>query len=312
MTSWPSCAPRGPSSSAVWICSPASLQREALRSTVARHAESTQRLSVLESDCQQAAADVAAARLRAEASGAGVAADTDRIRDTLLGRWDAERETARQAAQTVLDGPGRFGFRRAAVARASDQLTRWHATWAPRLPRLPADNARLVRAAAGDDDQLAVRTALDAAARRAAGHAHPEHAAATAAVHAAERAHFAAQLELDRARYDQEHRHGTTGQADYAQQLAATERGLAATRQQLTDIRARITTLQADPALLVQQPERLQQEGAAWRAGRDAIQRAARTTSQATAGVDPSVQHPRPEDLRYFTSHRTPGQGIGR
>jgi exodeoxyribonuclease V alpha subunit len=286
------------------------LQREALRSTVARHAESTQRLSVLESDCRQAAADVTAARLRAEASGARVAADTDRIRDTLLGRWDAERETARQAAQTVLDGPGRFGFRRVAVARASDQLTRWHATWAPRLPSLPADNARLARAAAGDDDELAVRTALDAAARRAAGHAHPEHAAATAAVHAAERAHFAAQRGLDRARYD--HRHGTTGQADYAQQLAETERGLAATRQQLTDIRARITTLQADPALLVQEPERLQQESAAWRAGRDAIQRAARATPQPTAGADPSVHHPRPEDLRYLTSHRTPDQGIGR
>jgi exodeoxyribonuclease V alpha subunit len=288
------------------------MQREALRATVARHAESSQRLSFLEVNCAQAATDAATARQRAEASGSRIAADADRIRDTLLNRWDAERETARQAARVVLDGPGRLGLRRGAVARAGEQLTGWHATWAPRLPSLPADHARLTRLAAGDDDRPALEAALGAAARRAAEHAHPKHGALAAAAKAAERTHYTAQRELDRARYDEDHRHGTTGRADYAQQLAATERGLAATRQQLTDIRARITTLQADPALLVQQPERIQQEGAAWCAGRDAIQRAARMTSQATAGADPSVHHPRPEDLRYLTSHRTPGQGIGR
>ncbi|MDK3258894.1 ATP-dependent DNA helicase [Blastococcus capsensis] len=288
------------------------LQREALRATVSRHAESTQRLSGLAADCQQAAADATAARLRTEASGSRVAADADRIRDTLLNRWDVEREIARQAAGVVLDGPGRFGLRRAAVARASDQLAHWHATWAPHLPGLPADHARLARTAAGNDDRSALESALGAAARRAAERAHPEYAELAAAAVAAERTHSTAQRGLDLARYDHDHRHGTTGQADYAQQLAEIERGVAATRQKLTDIRARITTLQADPALLVQQPERLQQEDAAWRAGRDAIQRAARMTPQPTAGADRSGHHPRPEDLRYLTSHRIPDQGIGR
>jgi hypothetical protein len=197
------------------------------------------------------------------------------------------------------------------VARAGEQLTDWHATWAPHLPGVSADHARLTRTAAGNDDRPALEAALGTAARRAAEHAHPEYAELAAAAVAAERTHHTAQRGLDRARYDHDHRHGTTGQADYAQQMAETERGLAATRQQLTDIQARITTLQADPGLLAQQPERLQQEGAAWRAGRDAIQRAARTTSQPTAGAHPSVRHPRPEDLHYLTPHRNPGQGIG-
>ncbi|CCG02168.1 MobF family relaxase [Blastococcus saxobsidens] len=288
------------------------LQREALRATVARHAESSQRLSCLEADCAQAATDAAAARQRAEASGSRVAADADRIRDALLDRWNAEREAVRQAARVVLDGSGRLGPRRGAVARAGEQLTDWHATWASHLPGLPADHAQLIRTAAGNDDRPTLEAALGAAARRAAERADPEYAKLAAAAVAAERTHYTAQRELDRARYDHDHRHGTTSQADYAQQLAEAERGRAGTRQQLTDIRARITTLQADPALLAQPPERLQQESAAWRAGRDAIRRTARTTPQPTAGADPSVRRPHPEDLRYLTPHRTPGQGIGR
>jgi exodeoxyribonuclease V alpha subunit len=212
----------------------------------------------------------------------------------------------------VLDGSGRLGLRRGAVTRAGEQLTDWHATWAPHLPGLPADHALLTRTAAGNDDRSALEAALGAAARRAAEHAHPEYAEFAAAAVAAERTHYTALRELDRARYNHDHRHGTTGQADHAQQLAETERGLAATRQQLTDTRTRITTLQADPALLAQPPERLQQESQAWRARRDATQRAAQTTLRPTAGADRIVHPPRPDDLRYLTPHRTPGHGIGR
>ncbi len=287
------------------------LQREALRATVARHAESTQRLSCMAVISAQAATDAATARQRAEASGSRIAADADRIRDVLLNRWNAEREAARQAARVVLDGSGRLGLRRGAVVRAGEQLTGWHATWARHLG-LPADTARLVRVAARPDDPDTVRAALDAAARRAAEAAHPEHAALTATAEAAGRTHHTAQRELDWARYDHDNRYPTPGQDDFAQRLADAERSLAATRQQLTDVRARIATLQTEPVLLAQPPERLQQECAAWRAGRDAIPSAAQTTPQPMAGANPSVHHPRPDHLRYLTSHRTPGQGIGR
>ena len=283
------------------------LQREALRAAVARRTESTQRVAILEADCAQAAADAATARHRAEACGARVAADTDRIRDTLLDRWDAERETARQGAQVILAGPGRLGLRRGAVARAGEQLTGWHATWAPHLPDLPADNARLLRLAAGNDDPQTVGGALDAAARRAAEAAHPEHAQLTSAADAAERTHYTAQRELDRVRYDHDNRHGTPDPTDYPRQLADTERDLATTHQQLTDIRVRITALQADPALLAA-PERLRQESQDWRDRRDA----ARTTPRPTAAAEQAVRNPHPEDLRHLVPHRAPGRGIGR
>nr|WP_242472020.1 hypothetical protein [Blastococcus sp. TML/C7B] len=312
-TSSPTCAPPGPSSSRCGdLLTRQQLQREALRATVARHAESTQRLSPLKADCAQAATDAATARQRAEASGSRVAADADQIRDTLLNRWDAGRETARQAARVILDGPGRLGLRRGAAARAGEQLTDWHATWAPHLPGLPADHARLTRTAAGNDDRSALEAALGAAARRAAEHAHPDYAALAAAAVAAERTHYTAQRALDRARYDHDHRYGTTGQNDHALQLADAERALAATRQQLTDVRARIATLQTEPALLAQPPERLQLEHQAWRARRDVAQRAARTTPRTTAGPDRTVQHPQPEDIRHLAPRRALGRGIGR
>jgi hypothetical protein len=48
-------------------------------------------------------------------------AGAGRIRDTLLGRWDAERATARAATTVVLGVPGRFGLRRPTMARAADR-----------------------------------------------------------------------------------------------------------------------------------------------------------------------------------------------
>jgi exodeoxyribonuclease V alpha subunit len=225
-------------------------------------------------------------------------------------RWGAERETARRAAQTVLDGPGRLGFRRAAVARASDQLARWHATWAPHLPSLPADNVRLVRAVAGDDDQLAVRTALDAAARRAAGQAHPEHAAATAAVHAAERAHLAAQRELDRARYDHGNRYGVPGAADYVRQLVDAERVLAATRQELTNARARVGQLQVEPAIVAQPADRLDREREAWHTGREAEQAARRARTTPPFGRERLATPVPPAPPLSLSQRPTPGRGI--
>jgi exodeoxyribonuclease V alpha subunit len=286
------------------------LQHNLLGAAVARQADDAQRLAALEANCRQAAVAAAAARQPAETSRALVTADTGSIRQALLDRWDAERETARQAAQVVLDGPSRLGLRRTAVARAGEQLTGWYTAWAPHLPGLPADTCRLVRVAL-DDDRTAVRAALDASARRTAEAAHPEHATLTAAADTALRAHQAAQRDLTRARRDHDADHGSPGQSDYARQLADAERALAATRQQLTDVRARIATLQADPAILAQPAELLQQENDTWRARRDAAQREARTASRPT-GADRAVHRPFPEDLRYLSSQRTRGRGIGR
>ncbi|MGY1914192.1 MobF family relaxase [Blastococcus sp. HT6-30] len=287
-------------------------QHRILAQAVARQADDTRRLTALETNCRQAAVDAAAARQAAETSRALITADTASIRQALLDRWDAEREAARQAARVVLGGPGRLGLRRSAVARADEQLTGWYTTWAPHLPGLPADNARLTRAAAGPDDRPAMRAALDASARRTAEAAHPENRELTAAADTALRAHQAAERELARARRDHDADYGSPGKRDYARQLADAERALAAARQQVTDVRARIATLQADPAILAQPPELLRQESNTWRARRDAAQRATRTTPRPTVASDQAVRRPYPEDLRDLTSHRAPDRGIGR
>jgi integrase len=61
--------------------------------------------------------DARRAAAPADAGGAVVTAETDRIRDTLLQRWDTGRDATRDAAQVVFDGPGRLRLRRAAVNR---------------------------------------------------------------------------------------------------------------------------------------------------------------------------------------------------
>jgi hypothetical protein len=77
----------------------------------------------------------------------------------------------------VLDGPGRFGFRRAAVSGAGQQLADWANRWRPHLPDLPADPRRIAQVAGWFDDRPALWAAFDAAARQAAERAHPERAA---------------------------------------------------------------------------------------------------------------------------------------
>ncbi len=212
----------------------------------------------------------------------------------------------------MLNGPGRLGLRRSAVARASDELTGWHATWVRHLPRLTVTNGRLAQLAAGPDDRPALEAALEAAARRESERAHPEYAELCAAADAAGRAHYAAQDEVTRARYHHDNRFGPPDQADYSRHLADAEKALAATHQELTDIRARIATLRAEPALLAQPPERVRQESDTWRTRRDAAQHAARNKSRPAAEPERAVHRPRPEDLRHLQHRPGPGRGIGR
>ena len=93
------------------------------------------------------------ATAQADASGAAVTAETDRIRDTLLANWDSERLAVREAAQVVLDGPGRLQLRRTAVNRAGQQLVDWADVWRPYLPAMPTDPQQIARLADRSDDR---------------------------------------------------------------------------------------------------------------------------------------------------------------
>jgi hypothetical protein len=281
-------------------------QRDTLRKVVALEAPHAGELANLEAARDQTAIAAEQARRRAGDSGAAVAAHAAQVRDTLLARWDGERDAARQAARMVLDGPGRLGLRRAAWARASEQLTDWADRWRPHVPSLPLDPKDLAHMAGWFDDCPALWRALDDSARQAAESAHPEHAQLCAAADAARTPHEQARHALDEVGRRRDARLDPFGPAawtpDPAGRLTDLDRDIATTREALTDTPARIATLTAEPALLGQPADRLTREREAWRTRRitDPDQWAsARLRPIPIPGV------PRPE--ASFTSSRSAG-----
>jgi exodeoxyribonuclease V alpha subunit len=164
-------------------------ERDILREVIRQEAPHAGELARLEASVEQTATAAAQAARRLEASAATIAADADRTRDDLLRRWDDDRGVARTAAKTVVDGPGRLGLRRTAVARAGEQLTDWADRWRPHVPSLPTDTTELARVAGWFDDRPSLWAALDATARDQAAHAHPDHAVLSTTADAAQRAH---------------------------------------------------------------------------------------------------------------------------
>ena len=291
-------------------------QRETLREVVRLEAPHAGELANLQAAREQAAITAEQAKQQAAASGAALADHADRVRDTLLARWDGERPATRAAARTVLDGPGRLGLRRGAVARAGEQLTDWADRWRPHVPSLPTERKDLAEVAGWFDDRPALWRALDAAARQAAEQAHPEHAqlraSADAARHAAEQARRAL-AEASRRRDERLDRLGPVAWTpDPIGRLTDLQRDIATTRQELTDARARIATLTAEPALLAQPPDRLSQERDAWRTRRpiDPDQRA--STSPWPPGQVPAVARPDTERLGPSLAGGGAAPGVGR
>jgi exodeoxyribonuclease V alpha subunit len=243
-------------------------QRETLREVVALEARHAGDLASLEATCEQTAITAERAEKRADASGQAVAAHSDHIRDTLLARWDGERDAARAAARVAQDGRDRLGLRRGAVAQAGEQLIDWADRWRPHVPSLPTDPKDLANVAGWFDDRPALWRALDAVAHRTAERAHPEHAQLCAVANATQAAHEQARRALAEVRRRRNERLDAFGPvawtSDPAGRLAELQCDIASNRQELTDARARIATLTAEPALLAQPPDRLSQERAAW------------------------------------------------
>jgi exodeoxyribonuclease V alpha subunit len=248
--------------------------RDALRQVIALEAGHADRLAAREAACGNAAEVAARTRERADAIGAVVEIEANRNRDRLLRRWDSERDAAHAAARVVLDGPGRFGFRRAAVARAGEQLTDWANGWRPHLPDLPSDTRQIAQIAGWFDDRPAIWTAFDDSARSAAEQGHPELAASRASADAARHEHDEAWHALREVRRQHENRMARFGAVaftpDPAARLADTDSDITATHKELADAQARIAHLTGEPAILTQPLERLTQERDAWRTRRDA------------------------------------------
>jgi exodeoxyribonuclease V alpha subunit len=278
-------------------------QRDTLREVVAREAPHAGELAKLEAAQQETGISARDAKGRVEASAAGIASESDRIRDGLLRSWDGDRGAAHNAAKIVLAGPGRLGLRRGAVARAGEQLTDWANGWRQHLPGLPTDTADLARMAGWFDDRPALWTAFDASARAQAEQAHPDHATLSAAARATEHAHEQARSALAEARRQRDRRLEHLGPAAWAPEpgarLVELERDIAVDQRKLSDVRARIAGLKAEPALLAQPADRLTQERDGWRARQNAegAARRARTATPTAAGSAIRTPPPPPPTL---------------
>lgn len=291
-------------------------RRDLLRYIAALEAGQADRLSALNATCRETAIEAEHARQQADASAAVVAAEADRLRDRLLTAWDAQRDAASQTAQIVLDGPGRFGLRRAAVARASEQLTVWADTWRPYLPTMPGDPRRIAAVAGSADDCPRLQAVFDDHARRHVESSHPQHSRLTAVADAALGAHDRARRDLAQARRNHEDRlaglDATGHPFDPAAQLADAERDVAATQHALTIARTRIQQLRAEPAFLSQLADRLTQERERWRAQHHAGKTASRPSGPPPVRSRLGVRAPNPADVRHLAPRRDPGPGVPR
>jgi exodeoxyribonuclease V alpha subunit len=281
--------------------------RDRLQQLVALGWHPEERLEGLQARYWQTGRDADQADKRLQAADAAAGADTDRIRDQLLDAWNGQRDAARQAAAVVLQGPGLLGLRRGAVTRAGAELTAWTDTWRPYLPSLPADRRRLAEYANRSDDRAGLWRAFDAAARRTAEQAHPEHAALQAAAAAAQDAHAQAARALNEGRREQDAMVSRFGRVadtpDPAAVLAEVDREITAARTGLAAARARIAHLTREPALLGLPPDRIDRERDAWRVRRTAEHQQRRPVTR---------RRPDPYARDRVRSAGHSGPGIGR
>nr|MDP9460120.1 TrwC relaxase [Actinomycetota bacterium] len=294
----------------------AELRRDLLRVLAAREAAETARLAdalpALEATCAHAALEAQQAKQPAEASTAAIATETGRLHEQLLAAWDAQRDPAAQAARIVLDGPGLFGLRRAAVVRAGAQLTAWADAWRPYLPSMPSDPRRIAPTAAAADDRPRLVAAFADHTRRHAEVAHPEHPRLLAAADVAQAAHERAHRDLTCARrehQDRLHRDESTGRPYLlTAPLVDAQRDVTVAGQELATARTRIEQLRAEPALLAQPADRLTAERDRWRTRHKLQATRARPAKPPSLGVRP----PAPEDIRHLAPRPDPGRGIPR
>ncbi|TFV93014.1 TrwC relaxase [Blastococcus sp. CT_GayMR20] len=293
----------------------ATSRRDLFRSIAALEVDRADRLTALEVTSEQTATAVAHAQQRADDSAAAIAVQAARLRNRLLTAWDVQREEAREAAQAVLNGPGRLGFRRAAVARAAEQLADWADTWQPYFPAMPTDPRGLATLAVSADDRARLRAAFDDHARRHAESARPEHRRLTAEVDLAQTAHGRARRELVQARRQRDDRRARLDAIghpfDPDAHVADAERDVAATEQQLAVVRTRVAQLRAEPALHSQPADLLTRERARWRARHDAEDHRARTDNphiRSGLGTPPPDLKP----ISLLAPHPDTGPGVGR
>jgi hypothetical protein len=247
-----------------------------------------------------------------------VTARADEQAAALTAAWDAQRQPARDAADIVREGAGRFGQRRAAIREANAHLEEWAAAWRPYLPAFPTEAGQVVAFAGWFDDTPRHHEALRIHARQTAEQTQPGYLPAREAAQDAEQATTAAWSSLRKTEqyYSIALQHyGSLGQVDNpSARLADAEAAVASEESTLTAARARIGALREDPALRVQPGEVVELARADWQADRDnaAAMRQLRWAAQADrerAALGPRSGD-RGRDLEIH--HDAPERGISR
>jgi hypothetical protein len=288
--------------------------RERLHRAVAVCAERDRVLPPLEAGYQQARTTARDTRAAAERCRTGIEQDTAAACDRLLTAWDAQREHARQAAETIRRGPGRLGVHLVAVNRATETLAAWSMRWQPVLPDMPTDTAGIASYATWPHERQRILTAFDRHARPHAEHAHPEHAALQQAADHAERDRQDAWRTLTDARGrfdDQLYRTGAISSRDPRQHLGDIEQLITTQQARLDALSGRLQRLAHEPAVT----SRLDPNGwlagqhAAWKNHRDDQQHADQQRQRAAAQQRAAERQLQPTWHPTPAIHRGPSLG---
>jgi exodeoxyribonuclease V alpha subunit len=216
---------------------------------------------------EQARGHATQAAEHAEQLEAVVGRDTIQLAGRLRQEWDTGRPAATAAAQTIHAGTGRIGQHRGAVRRANQHLQAWAQQWRPIVATLPTDTDQLAALAAGRDDPR-LGQAITAYARTLAEDAHPDHAPAQAAAHAAHQTAAQALNAYEKARtsYPGELAdHGNLAWLpDPADHLAEAQLDVAELTDQLRVAQGRVRAALAEPAIRSLPPERIETERERW------------------------------------------------
>jgi exodeoxyribonuclease V alpha subunit len=242
-------------------------ERDQLTQVVPLRAQHDAQVAAGRATYEQARGHATQAREHADQLEAVVGADTFLLTGRLRQEWDTSRPAARAAAQTIAEGTGRIGQHRGAVRRASDHLQSWAQQWRPIVASLPTATDQLAVLAAGHDHP-SLGQAITAYARTLAEDAHPDHAPAQAAAHAARKR---AARALDA--YDRTCTHYPAELAelgnlawlpDPAGRLAETKLDVAELTDQLRAAQGRVRAALAEPAIRSLPQERIETERERW------------------------------------------------
>jgi len=263
---------------------------------------------------EQARRHATQAREHADQLEVVVGADTFQLAGRLRQEWDTSRPGARAAAQTIAAGTGRLGQHRGVVRRASDHLQAWVEAWRPIVASLPTDTDQLAALAARYDDP-ALGQAFTAYARTLGEEAHPDHAPAQAAAHAARHTAERALDAYEKARtsYPAEladHRY-LAWLPDPADRLRQTKLDVAELTDQLRDAHGRVRAALAEPAIHSLPQERIETERERW-ATQPQHHQQEEHTANAGPDVAPWPTSGRQHERSAASYSPKPSRGIGR